>query len=79
MDATAEYGGSSGNWTRTAQDWTGAVNWNRTGVLWEVRGLHEDEWATVGIALGSVCLCGCAALLCWRWRAGRAVEVAVTY
>ena len=41
MDATAEYGGSSGNWTRTGQDWMGAVNLNRTGVV----GLAADEWA----------------------------------
>ena len=52
MDATAEYGGSAGNWTRTGQDWMGAVNLNRTGVFWARTGLYEDEWAAVGIALG---------------------------
>jgi hypothetical protein len=75
MDATAEYGGNTGNWTRTGQDWMGAVNLNRTGVV----GLDADDWAAAGIALGCVCVCGCVALLCYRWRAGRAVEVVVTY
>jgi hypothetical protein len=79
MDATGEYGGSAGNWTRTGQDWMGAVNMNRTGVLWARTGLYEDEWAAVGIALGGAVVCGCVALLCYRWRTGRAVEVAVTY
>ncbi len=76
MDPKAEYGGSAGNWTRTGQDWMGAVNLDRAGV----GGLSAgDAWAAVMIALGGVVVCGCAALLCWRWRAGRAVEVAVTY
>jgi hypothetical protein len=75
MEATGEYGGSAGNWTRTGQDWTGAV----------VRGSANagmdagDAWAAVGIALGGVSVCGCVALLCWRWREGRTVEVVVTY
>jgi hypothetical protein len=72
MDPNAEYGGSAGNWTRTGRDWTGAA----------LRGAQVDAaevWAAAMIALGGVGVCGCAALLCWRWRAGRAVEVAVTY
>ncbi len=79
MDPNAEYGGSAGNWTRTGQDWMGAVNVDRAGALWEGGLSAADAWAAATIALGGVGVCACAALLCWRWRAGRAVEVAVTY
>ena len=71
MDATGAYGGSAGNWTRTGADWTGAVL-NTSAVD------AADAWAVVAIALGGAALCGCCALLCHRWRTGRAVEVAVT-
>ena len=72
MDAKAEYGGSAGNWTRTGQDWTGVVRHTSAADA-------GDAWAVVMIALGGVTLCGCCALLCHRWWAGRAVEVVVTY
>ncbi len=79
MDATAEYGGSAGNWTRTGQDWMGTVNLNRTGVFWARTGLYENEWAAVGIVVGGVAVCGGVAWWCYGGRAGRAVEVVVTY
>ena len=71
MDAQAEYGGSAGNWTRTGADWTGAVL-NTSAVD------AADAWAVAAIALGGVACCACVAVLCYRWRTGRAVEVAVT-
>ena len=71
MDATGEYGGSAGNWTRTGADWTGAVL-NTSAVD------AGDAWAVAAIALGGVACCACVAVLCYRWRTGRAVEVAVT-
>ena len=72
MDEQAEYGGSAGNWTRTGADWTGAV---LNTSAWET----ADEWAAVWILLGGAACCACVCLLCYRWRTGRAVEVAVTY
>jgi len=73
MDAGgARYGGSAGNWTRTLQDWTGAAVGGTTRS-------DGDTWAAVFIALGGAACCACVALLCWRWRAGRAVHVAVTF
>ena len=72
MDATGEYGGSAGNWTRTGQDWMGAVL-NTSAVD------AADAWAVVAVALGGAACCACVAVLCYRWRTGRAVEVAVTY
>ena len=72
MDATGEYGGSAGNWTRTGADWTGAVL-NTSAVD------AADAWAVAAIALGSVACCACVTVLCYRWRTGRAVEVAVTF
>ena len=72
MDAHAEYGGSAGNWTRTGADWTGAVLGRGAN------GLDADEWAAVWILLGGAACCSCVAVLCYRWRTGRTVEVAVT-
>jgi hypothetical protein len=75
MDAggDARYGGSAGNWTRTLQDWTGAA------VEGDIERSDGDTWAVVFIALGGAASCACACVLCWRWRAGRAVHVAVTF
>jgi hypothetical protein len=75
MNASASYGGAAGNWTRTGADWGVPLR----GAHEDSLGLSKDAWAATAIALGSAGLCVCATLLCWRWRAGRAVEVAVRW